>query len=218
LNRFTSITCPSLELKTLIENWGVKRPIEFIANGIVPIENKKIEKQFDVISVCRLVTWKNLDKLIFACAKANCTLAIVGSGSEELKLKSLANSLGAKVTFFGQLGEPEVINCLQKSKVFALLSDYEGLSFSLLQAMASELPVIVSNVRGNTDVISDGKDGIVVDLKDEESILIAIKSLLSSNEKIDTLGKGALKKVQRDYLQENQINKVIALLSRGKLP
>jgi glycosyltransferase involved in cell wall biosynthesis len=68
-------------------------------------------------------------------------------------------------------------------------------------------------VRGNTDVISDGKDGIVVDLKDEESILIAIKSLLSSNEKIDTLGKAALKKVQKDYLQENQINKVIALLS-----
>jgi glycosyltransferase involved in cell wall biosynthesis len=102
---------------------------------------------------------------------------------------------------------------LKKSKVFALLSDYEGLSFSLLQAMASELPVIVSNVKGNTDVISDGEDGIVVDLIDEESILIAIKSLLSSNEKIDALGKSALKKVQRDYLQENQINKVISLLS-----
>ena len=213
LNRFTLITCPSLELKSLIENWGVKSPIKFIANGIVLMEVKKIEKQFDVISVCRLVTWKNLDKLIFACAKANCTLAIVGSGPEELKLKSLANSLGAKVTFFGQLSEPQVINCLQKSKVFALLSDYEGLSFSLLQAMASELPVIVSNVKGNTDVISDGKDGIVVDLNNEDSIFNAIKSLLSSNEKITTLGKGALKKVQKDYLQENQINKVIALLS-----
>ena len=79
--------------------------------------------------------------------------------------------------------------------------------------MASELPVIVSNVKGNTDVISDGKDGIVVDLNNEDSIFNAIKSLLSSNEKIDTLGKGALKKVQRDYLQENQINKVISLLS-----
>jgi glycosyltransferase involved in cell wall biosynthesis len=79
--------------------------------------------------------------------------------------------------------------------------------------MASELPVIVSNVKGNTDVISDGEDGIVVDLEDEESIFIAIKSLLSSNEKITTLGKGALNKVQKDYLQENQINKVISLLS-----
>jgi glycosyltransferase involved in cell wall biosynthesis len=140
-------------------------------------------------------------------------LAIVGSGPEELKLKSLSNSLGAKVTFFGQLSEPEVINCLQNSKVFALISDYEGLSFSLLQAMASELPAIVSNVQGNTDVISDGKDGIVIDLNNEDSIFNAIKSLLSSNEKIDTLGKAALKKVQTDYLQENQINKVIALLS-----
>jgi glycosyltransferase involved in cell wall biosynthesis len=79
--------------------------------------------------------------------------------------------------------------------------------------MASELPVIVSNVKGNTDVISDGKDGIVVDLNNENTIFNAIKSLLSSNEKIYTLGKGALKKVQEDYLQENQINKVISLLS-----
>ena len=79
--------------------------------------------------------------------------------------------------------------------------------------MASELPVIVSNVNGNTDVISDGKDGIVVDLNIENSIFNAIKSLLSSNEKITTLGKSALNKVQRDYLQENQINKVISLLS-----
>jgi glycosyltransferase involved in cell wall biosynthesis len=79
--------------------------------------------------------------------------------------------------------------------------------------MASELPVIVSNVKGNTDVISNGKDGIVVDLNNEDSIINAIKSLLSSNEKIDTLGKGALNKVQKDYLQENQINKVITLLS-----
>jgi glycosyltransferase involved in cell wall biosynthesis len=68
-------------------------------------------------------------------------------------------------------------------------------------------------VKGNTDVISNGKDGIVVDLNNEDSIFTAIKSLLSSNEKIDTLGKGALNKVQKDYLQENQINKVIALLS-----
>jgi glycosyltransferase involved in cell wall biosynthesis len=68
-------------------------------------------------------------------------------------------------------------------------------------------------VKGNTDVISDGKDGIVVDLNNEDSIFNAIKSLLSSNEKITTLGKGALNKVQKYYLQENQINKVIALLS-----
>jgi glycosyltransferase involved in cell wall biosynthesis len=72
---------------------------------------------------------------------------------------------------------------------------------------------MVSNVKGNTDVISDGKDGIVVDLNNEDSIFDAIKSLLSSNEKITTLGKEALNKVQKYYLQENQINKVIALLS-----
>lgn len=217
LNRFTLVTCPSLELKTLIEGWGVTQPIKFIPNGIAPIEKKNYQKQFDVISACRLVTWKNLDKLILACAKANRTLAIVGSGPEELKLKSLVKLHNAKVTFLGQLSESEVTDYLQKSKVFALLSDYEGLSFSLLQAMASELPSIVSNIKGNTDVISDGKEGIVVDINYEVSIVNALNLLLDSNDKIKSLGRTALQKVQREYLQENQINKVISLISSEKL-
>ena len=175
------------------------------------------QKQFDVISACRLVTWKNLDKLISACAKANRTIAIVGSGPEELKLKSLVKLHNAKVTFLGQLSESEVIDYLQKSKVFALLSDYEGLSFSLLQAMASEMPSIVSNIKSNTDVISDGKEGIVVDINYEVSIVNALNLLLDSNDKIKSLGKTALQKVQGEYLQENQINKVIALISSEKL-
>ena len=47
----------------------------------------------------------------------------------------------------GQLEEQDVIKALQKSKIFVLLSDYEGLSFSLLQAMACGLPSIVSECK-----------------------------------------------------------------------
>ena len=216
LNRFDRITCPSLELKNLIQGWGVVKPIEFIPNGVDLISSSTGNKEFDLISVCRLVSWKNLDKLVIANAKAKTRLAIAGSGPEESKLKALASSTSSDVTFLGQLEEQDVIKALQKSKVFALLSDYEGLSFSLLQAMACGLPSIVSSAKGNTDVITNNSEGLVVDIKNQDNIVTAIQQLLAEPEKITRFGIAASRKVKSDYLQINQVNKVIKLLTSGQ--
>jgi glycosyltransferase involved in cell wall biosynthesis len=121
------------------------------------------------------------------------------------------------VTFLGQLDEQDVIKALQKSKVFALLSDYEGLSFSLLQAMASGLPSIVSNAKGNTDVIANNSEGIVVEINTQHNITIAIQQLLAEPEKMNNFSIAASRKVESDYLQTNQVNKVIKLLTLGQL-
>jgi glycosyltransferase involved in cell wall biosynthesis len=215
LNRFDVITCPSSELKSLMQGWGVVKPIKFIPNGVDLVSNSAGSKEFDLISVCRLVSWKNLDKLVIANAKTKTRLAIAGSGPEESKLKSLALSSRSDVTFLGQLNEQDVIKALQKSKAFALLSDYEGLSFSLLQAMACGLPSIVSTAKGNTDVITNYSEGLVVDIKNQDNIVTAIQQLLSEPEKITSFGIAASRKVESDYLQINQVNKVIKLLASG---
>ena len=120
------------------------------------------------------------------------------------------------VTFLGQIDEQDVVKALQKSKVFALLSDYEGLSFSLLQAMAFGLPSIVSSAKGNTDVITNNSEGLVVDIKNQENIVTAIQQLLSEPEKITSFGVAASRKVESDYLQINQVSKVIQLLTSGQ--
>jgi glycosyltransferase involved in cell wall biosynthesis len=97
LNKFTVITCPSLELKSIITNWGVRKPIEFIPNGVVISEHLNNDKYYDLVSVSRLVNWKNIDKLIRASAKTKSKLAIVGSGPEEIALKKLAKELNSLV-------------------------------------------------------------------------------------------------------------------------
>jgi glycosyltransferase involved in cell wall biosynthesis len=195
----------------------VTKPIEFIPNGVDLISSSSVNKEFDLISVCRLVSWKNLDKLIIANAKAKTKFAIAGSGPEESKLKALALSTNSDVTFLGQLEELDVIKALQKSKVFALLSDYEGLSFSLLQAMACGLPSIVSNAKGNTDVITNNSEGIVVEINAQDNITNAIQQLLSEPVKMNNFGVAASRKVESDYLQTNQVNKVIKLMTSGQL-
>ena len=113
LNRFDLITCPSIQLKNIIENWGVYKPIEFIPNGVSLVTDKSADSDFDLVTVCRLISLKNIDKIIRASVKTNVSVAVVGSGPEEYKLRELAISLGAKVTFLGQLDKNEV------NKIFA---------------------------------------------------------------------------------------------------
>ena len=212
LNRFSQITCPSLELKNLIQGWGVNKTVSCIPNGIPTIKTRVNSNEFDLISVCRLVKWKNLDHLITANSVNKTKLVIVGSGPEEERLKKLANELNSNVTFTGQLSEQEVISYLFRSKIFVLISEYEGLSFSLLQAMACALPSIVSNVKGNLDVISDNIDGIVIDRNIPNSLVDAITLLLQKPADIRRLGEQAREKVLSKYSQKNQLNQVIKLL------
>jgi glycosyltransferase involved in cell wall biosynthesis len=213
LNRFDTITCPSAQLKRIIENWGVYKPIEYIPNGVMLVNKKSTSKDFDLVTVCRLINLKNIDKIIKASSVANVSLAIVGSGSEELKLRELARSTNSRVTFFGQLDTNEVNNVLLRSKIYLNLSDHEGLSFSLLEAMSCGLPSIVSNIQGNTDIISNGLDGIVVNVNDENQLVNAIKTLIDSPSKCLEYGRAARFKIESEYQQETQIGKVVNLLT-----
>ena len=212
LNRFDYISCPSLELKNFITKWGVKKPIHFIPNGIEIIPKRQMQPEYDLISVCRLVKWKNLDKLVIANAESKTKLAIVGSGPEEKNLKQLALTVNSNVVFLGQLDTDQVIDNLFKSKIFVLVSDYEGLSFSLLQAMACGLPVIVSNVQGNKDVIINNQDGLVVNLNEENALTNSIKNLIKDPLKLRDFGNSAIKKVESEYSQLKQLSKMADLL------
>lgn len=218
LNRFTSITCPSRELVALVKNWGVTKPITCIPNGIAPVMKQVNTQEFDLISVCRLVKWKNLDKLIITNARNKTSLVIVGSGPEEETLKKLAKDMNSNVTFTGLLNEELVLNYLHRSKIYVLISSYEGLSFSLLQAMACGLPSIVSAIQGNMNVVTHEQEGIVVDLSQDDSLIAAINLLLNDAIKRNTLGKNSLVKVNSKFSQTVQINKVISLLLNGVNP
>jgi glycosyltransferase involved in cell wall biosynthesis len=215
LNRFDVITCPSEQLKKIIKNWGVSKPIEFIPNGVLLITEKSEDLDFDLVTVSRLITLKNIDRIIRASVKADVSVAVVGSGPEEYNLRELAISLAAKVTFFGQLDKNEVNKILLRSKIYLNLSDHEGLSFSLLEAMSSGLPSIVSNIEGNTNVITNGLDGIVVDVNDENQLINAIKTLMNSQSSRLQYGEAARFKIESEYLQEIQVGKVVKLLTAG---
>lgn len=210
LNRFEVVTAPSQQLADLIAGWGVKKKVIVIANGIKVRETTKEEKIFDVITISRLVTWKNIDVLIRVCHKLQLRLVIVGSGPDEDRLKNMAAQDG--VQFLGELNNEEVFTILPKSRVFALLSNYEGLSHSLLEAMNLEIPVIVSSAPGNTAVIRHGENGLVVDLSDESDLLVSFNEIIKNRSYAENLAHHAKQDIRTRFNLDVQMKHFVELL------
>lgn len=212
LNKFDAITCPSLQIKLVIESWGVRKKVVLIPNGVSEnvIENKK--STYDLVTVSRLINLKNIDKMIIASRETRSSLVIVGSGPDEIYLKQLAKSINAKVTFIGELCHHEIPKILSSSKIYLNLSSHEGLSYALLEAMACGLPSIVSNIPGNTQIISHEENGIIVSLDKPDELNRAIKKLRSSNDLCVSYGKSAQLKIKSQYDQSVQLDKIIELL------
>ena len=87
-----------------------------------------------------------------------------------------------------------VSNALQQKDIFVFPSIREGLSLALMEAMAYELPCIVSNIRGNNELI-DPQGGYLV--KEFSEYVNAIDSLVSSSKKRQIFGEYNKRKVQR---------------------
>jgi glycosyltransferase involved in cell wall biosynthesis len=210
LNRFNVVTTPSQQLSNLVATWGVREKAIVIANGIQVREVSSATKDYDVISVSRLVSWKNVDKIIHTCSALNFRLAIVGSGPEENRLKALAAQ--QDVVFLGDLDNDQVFAHLSKSRVFALLSNYEGLSHSLLEAMNLEIPVIVSNTPGNMAVIQHERNGIVVDLNSESELVSSFKKLVTDGSYAKELAQNAKQDIRTYFNLERQLEQFVKLL------
>jgi glycosyltransferase involved in cell wall biosynthesis len=215
LNQFSVVTCPSEELCNFVYNWGVRTPIVFIPNGVkIPHQSQKVKK-YDVLTVSRLVTWKNIDKVMIAISGSNYSMAIVGDGPEEKKLKNLAHKLKIDVQFLGKLNGTEIEEVMNESRSFALLSNYEGLSFSLIQAMAHGLTPIVSNIPGNTAVVQNGVNGIVCDIKDMTNIKHAINKLLLEKNLSQQLGVSAKHTAEEMYSLDLNIKRISSLIEQN---
>jgi glycosyltransferase involved in cell wall biosynthesis len=115
-------------------------------------------------SVGRMVAVKNyplLLKAVAALGRRDVCLLMVGEGCERVSLKSLAAQLGvtAQVRFLGHRDDVRAL--LPGFDIFVLPSLSEGLSNTLLEAMAAGVACVASDVGGNPEIIRHGQDGLL---------------------------------------------------------
>ena len=103
-------------------------------------------------------------------------LRLAGDGPSKDHLKKLSQELGLSdhIHFLGYLSEDEVIDELQASDIFVLPSFVEGLPVSAMEAMAVGVPVIATNIAGTSELIADGKTGILVRPSDARTLVDAV--------------------------------------------
>ncbi|MDW7774299.1 MAG: glycosyltransferase [Desulfobulbaceae bacterium] len=160
-------------------------------------------------TVCRLIPPKNVQFLVEWMEKyhkflKNIYLIIVGDGPQLEKLKKQADAiLGQRVIFLG--AKKNIADILNTFDIFTLVSTTEGTSLTILESMSTQLPVIVSDVGGNTDIIIHGKNGFLFKCNDFKSFNDCIKIILRNPFKSKEIGRLARNSIETKF----SLNKVI---------
>lgn len=110
----------------------------------------------------------------------NLHYVVCGRGplKEELEAFAREKGLGDRVRFMGYRNDVPAFYAM--ADVFVFPSFREGLSVSVMEAMASGLPIVCSRIRGNTDLVEDGVNGFLVDPGEPRSIAAAVLRLYDS--------------------------------------
>ncbi|TSC93068.1 MAG: 1,2-diacylglycerol 3-glucosyltransferase [Candidatus Berkelbacteria bacterium Licking1014_7] len=111
---------------------------------------------------------------------------IIGSGERENKLKNLTKkfNLEKKVIFFPWMSQNDLAKFYQASDIFLSCSLFEGMSLSMLEAMACKVPVVALFSPELKELIIDNKNGFLFDFKREsiEKVVQKIEELVASKE------------------------------------
>jgi glycosyltransferase involved in cell wall biosynthesis len=132
---------------------------------------------------------------------------LVGSGPELERNQQLAKdspALAGRVTFIGSCDEvPDILNTMD---VFALPSISEGMSNTLLEAMATGLPAIATNVGGNPEVVVDGHSGWLFQPRDSGALGSRLMSLASDENQRQQLSLAARQRVVERFSLARMLN------------
>ncbi|MEW6096777.1 MAG: GT4 family glycosyltransferase PelF [bacterium] len=218
-NFVDQITTVSESLRRLmIESLGIdKKKIITILNG-VDIDrfknkinrNKEREKlglrtdEPVIGTVGRLVPVKGHKTLLYSMLNLKkqiqgIKLLLIGDGPLRNELEELIKKLGLSENVL-MLGEREDIPQLLKTMdVFVLPSLFEALSRTILEALASEVPVVTTSVGGNSEVIIHGSNGLLVPPQNPEKLAQAIITLLSDKDKSNAFRVAGRKLVEEKF-------------------
>ena len=157
-----------------------------------------------IVCVARLVAQKNQTCLIEALSMLQTSgeprplLVLVGDGPDLEALKSQADrQLPGQVFFAGH--QSDHFPWLAAADIFVLPSLFEGLPGAIIEAQASEIPCIATDIPGNRELVRDGETGLSVPVKDAPALALAIHRLLSNKPLSCRLALAGFELVARDY-------------------
>lgn len=175
--------------------------MQIIPNGVDTATFRPSDRSHgrqDVVIVCvaRLIARKGQEHLLRAFAALRSQsgqplrLRLIGTGDDHDTLESLATELGVRdqVEFRGFVPREAMPAIYHESDIFVLPSQQEGMSIALLEAMASGLPVIVTEAGGTAELVSEGENGHIVPWNDVPALTKALGVLVGDAARRQQMG------------------------------
>jgi len=161
-------------------------------------------KSLTAISVARLSKVKDFPTLLRGVAEAlpkvpGFKLKLVGDGAERVELEKLSHELGLDnvVEFLGERND--VPQLLQQVGFFVSSSKTEGISLTLLEAMAVGLPILTTNVGGNPEIVQQDRTGLLVEPLNPDAIAAGIIEMCRNQESWPVMGELARQRVEQHF-------------------
>ena len=187
---------------------GRDTPMTVIPNGVDtgtfhPSSNGRNGKE-TVLFVARLVPNKGPEALIWAAPTVlarhpKAQFVFVGDGPLRIKLKAQAQQLGIEnaVHFLGI--RYDVPDLMREASLFVRPSSLEGMPLTVLEAMATALPVVATPIAGTGELIQDGLNGHIVQVDDTAALANAVIKLLDDRSAAEKMGRNGRALVEGSY-------------------
>jgi len=200
---FKSLIVPGTEIVTISN--GIKQRPSLEKN----INKSKIKT---ILYVGRFVPSKNVESILKILpniiSKVKTRLVLVGGGIEEKKLKSLAQELNVSdnVIFTGYANEDKVGGYYENSDVFVTASTADNQPLTILESLASGLPVVAARAGGIPELVSHGKNGYLFETNDFDSLTKYILKILLDDKLRNKMSKSAVSASKRHDIQDVSVN------------
>ena len=212
LFRFMDLVCPlSPELAKGLKGAIPSDKLRLVYNGVDIDEvraaqsgNRKDTEDFVIGYIGRLVKLKNLETLlnsfhILKNSRPNVRLMIVGDGPERSNLEHQAkqSDIGERVEFLGF--REDAVAFLKEFDVFVLPSLSEGIPRCIMEAMAASVPVVVSDIPGNRNLVSHGDTGLIFSTDDSCGLAELLVQIMDNPAEAAAMAIRGNRKVEEQY-------------------
>lgn len=171
--------------------------ISMLAN-IIPYKGHK-----DLLQAISMINKSTRSEYVFLCVGRD-----DGEGNS-LRLMAGEMGISDKIRWLGE--RKDIPDILCNSDIGINCSHQEGFSNSILESMAASLPMVVTDVGGNKEAVTDGICGIVVPAHDPAALSEAIIQLMENDDKRRIMGKAARNRVEEKFSQEICLNHYLEL-------
>ncbi|MDO8241146.1 MAG: glycosyltransferase family 4 protein [Candidatus Moranbacteria bacterium] len=196
----------SIGLKELALKAKPDQEVGVIFNGIdienfKPDASKKPADRFIITpGASRVTKRKGLDFLIKAVAQLlpkypQIFLKVMGDGDEKENLTAMVAEMGLEknIQLIGRVPREETTPYYQEASLFVLPSFNEGMSNAMLEALASGLPIVATDTGGTKELVTEGQNGLVIEMGDADDMAEKIEKVISNPELCAKMGQESRK-------------------------